>query len=617
MSLDWVRASMVRVRTLPAFGLLLLVAASCTSSRHAVESDPEYPPLFEQEVYPFAVLDEQGTVMEHPFYGGFNLPRPQFADIDGDNDPDLFIQEVTGHIKHFENTGSPQAPRFVWRSDFYRGLDVGEWYRFVDLDSDGDLDLLGETQYSHIRLFRNEGTPTVPDFTTVVDSLRDSEGKPIFADRQNIPSLTDLDCDGLLELFIGRIDGTVLRYESVGDDEQGLPRFELVTRRFEDIEIVNQFVSLHGANALTFHDVDGDGDQDLFWGDFFEPGVLLIPNTGTCAAPNLRNEPIPFPTLEPVETSGYNATIFTDLDGDGDMDFFLGVLGGAFNPIKTAAENFYYYEDTGNGLELRSHAFITGIDIGSETYPTFADLDGDGDQDLLLSNKITTTDFDTGQVHYYENLTESGEIKFQHRGPMGFDGHYHFAPALGDLDADGDLDMLLGTWNKGMMFMRNEGTAEAADFVRVEGMTVTLTRGSNPSPTLVDIDGDGDLDLFVGESSGDLNFFRNTGTSAEPKFELVSDKYEGIDAGRRSVPRFADLDGDGDQDLLLGREYGGVAVYLNVGSAIEPLFEESGTLAAPVPVYAVPALVDIDADGDLDLFSGSLGGGLLFYRNTQ
>ncbi len=608
---------MVRKRTLLHLGIVVFMAAGCTSSRQGLKTQPVYPPVFEQEIYPFAVLNEEGAPLEHPFYGGFNLPRPQFVDIDGDGDPDLFVQEVTGHIKYFENTGSPQAPKFVWRSDHYGGLDVGEWYRFFDLDSDGDFDLLGETRYSYIRLFRNEGTPTVPAFRTAIDSLRDAQGIPLFADRQNIPSLTDLDCDDLLDLFIGRVDGTVLRYESVGTDDQGLPQFELVTRRFEDIEIVNQFVSLHGANALTFHDVEGDGDPDLFWGDFFEPGVLLIPNTGTCAAPNLRNQPIPFPLLDPVETSGYNAPLFTDLDGDGDQDFFLGVLGGAFNPIRTAADNFYHYEYTDNGLDLRSQAFITGIDVGAETYPAFADLDGDGDQDLLLANKITTFDFDTGQVHYFENLSEEGEVTFQHRGPMEFEGHFHFAPALGDLDADGDLDMLLGTWNKGMMLMSNEGTPENPDFVQVDGMTVTLTRGSNSAPALVDIDGDADLDLFAGESSGDLNFYRNTGTPTEPKFELVSDKFGGIDAGRRSVPRFADLDGDGDQDLLLGREYDGVAIYLNVGSPREPSFEESGTLAIPAPIYAAPALVDIDMDGDLDLFSGGLGGGLLFFRNTQ
>lgn len=598
------------------FLLLGAVGLGCSASRATLETMPVYPPEFQQDVYPFTVLKSDGSSLAHPFFGGFNLPRPQFADMDADGDLDLFVQEVTGYIKYFENIGTPLEHGFVWRSDQYEGLDVGEWFRIVDLDQDGDLDILGETPYSYMRLYRNNGTPEVAAFTTTLDSLRGADGMPLFADRQNIPTLTDLDCDGHLDLFIGRVDGTVHRYESVGADDNGLPQFGLVTRRFEDIEIVNQFMSLHGANALVFHDVDEDGDQDLFWGDFFEPGVLLIPNTGSCELPNLRNEPIPFPISDPVETSGYNAPIFADLNADGSGDFLFGVLGGAFNPHRSSVENFYFYSTTQEDFELRSTAFLQGIDVGSDSYPVFADLDADGDQDLIVANKISETDFDTGQVYYFENLSESGTLQYQERGLLPLSGHFHFAPAFGDLDSDGDLDMLTGTWNKGMLYWRNEGSAQEASFVQIENMTVQLTRGSNSTPVLVDIDADGDMDLFAGESSGDLNFFRNTGSPTAPVFELVSDKFGGIDVGRRSVPRFADLDLDGDMDLLVGREFDGVAVYLNAGSAQEPKFEKSGTLDVRVPVYAVPALVDIDQDGDLDLFTGNISGGLLFFRNV-
>ncbi len=574
----------------------------------------QFPPVYSHQIYPFEVRDVEGTPLDHPFLGGFNVPRPQLVDIDGDGDLDLFLQELTGKLKHFENTGSAAQPAFVWRSNNYLDIDVGEWYRFVDLDGDGDQDLLGEQPYSYIRLFRNEGTPTAPAFTTVIDSLRDVDGEPLFADRQNIPSLVDLDCDGLLDFFIGRVDGTVRRYESVGDDEHGIPRLKLINKRFEDIEIVAQFGTLHGANALTFHDVDKDGDPDLFWGDFFEPGVLLIRNTGTCESPNLRNEPVPFPLDNPVLTSGYNTALFADIDGDHDDDFFVGVLGGAFQPNRSAVGNFYFLESTEDGFQLQTQQFISQIDIGADTAPTFADLDGDGDPDLLLSNKIDQEDFSTGHIHHYENQSASDGVVFQLVGTLPMSGYHSFTPTLADLDSDGDLDMMAGTWNQGILYYRNDGDAYAHDFVAVEEMTIKLTRGSFSKPSLVDIDADGDYDLFIGEAKGELNFYRNTGTAEQPRFELVSDNFDNIDVGRLSAPSFTDLDGDGDQDMVLGCEAGEALVFMNIGTPESPVFEASGTLNAELPYYSALAFIDINGDGAVDLFSGGMGGGLQYYQ---
>lgn len=568
-------------------------------------------------MYPFEVRNSEGTPLDHPFLGGLNLPRPQFADIDGDGDLDLFVQEVTGALKYFENVGTPTEARFVWRTNRYKDLNVGEWYRLHDVDQDGDLDILGELPFSYVRLFRNVGTPTTPTFELVSDSLRDASGKSLFADRQNIPTLTDIDCNGRLDLFIGRIDGTLLRYESVGLDEQDLPRFKLITNRFEDIEIVAQFASLHGANTLTFHDVDNDGDEDLFWGDFFEPGLLLIPNTGSCKAPDFRNEPLSFPPSDPLVTSGYNAPGFADIDGDSDADLFVGVLGGAFNPNHTAAENFYFLEADGQQFTLRSKQFLTSIDVGAETIPAFADLDGDGDQDLLLSNKIAHDDFGTGRIFHYENQGASDAPSFQLLGALDLAGAYQYAPALADMDADGDLDMFVGTWNQGVFYYRNTGDATAPVFTLDPEIHIKLTRGSNCTPALVDIDGDGDLDLFIGESSGDLNFYRNTGNSTDFAFELVSDNYGDIDVGRRSAPTFTDLDGDGDQDLVVGREADGAAIYRNMGTPELPEFAPVDGFPFPLPINTIIVFVDIDGDGDKDLFSGGLGGGLVYYENVQ
>ncbi len=291
-------------------GRLLLLATSvvaCAGRGSTPSSSPSasiYPPHYSRVVYGIEVRDTAGVLFPHPFLGGFNVPRAQLIDIDSDGDLDLFLQEASDRLKFFENVGTPQAAHFLWRTDAYDNLQVGEWYRFVDLDGDGDYDLLSEEPFSHIRYYRNDGSATQSRFTLAVDTLKDVDGVPIFSDRQNIPNVTDIDCDELPDLFIGRLVGTVTRYESVGVDDNGVPRFRHVEDDFEDIEIIAQFGSRHGANTMAFSDIDGDGDQDFFWGDFFEPGLLFIENTGSCSRPILRNEPAAFPLSAPLSTSG-------------------------------------------------------------------------------------------------------------------------------------------------------------------------------------------------------------------------------------------------------------------------------------------------------------------------
>jgi hypothetical protein len=576
-------------------------------------------PSFERDVYAFDVIDGAGRRYDHPFLGGLNAPRPQFVDIDADGDDDLFVQNITGAVSFFEQVGTIERPELRWRTDRFMDLDIGEWNRFVDIDADGDFDLLAERSFSYMQLYHNAGTPKQPVFTANADTVRNAAGAPIFADRQNIPNFTDIDCDGVLDLFIGRVEGVVMHFESVSDRRAPLPRFGLITERFENIEIIGQLAgSLHGANTLAFHDYDGDNDQDLFWGDFFEPGLLLIENTGTCASPYLRTDPQPFPIGDPIATSGYNAPAFTDYDGDGDKDLVVGVLGGAYNPNKTASENLYFLERSeGGAYRVRDRRFVASVDIGFESIPSFVDIDGDGDQDLVLSNKIDPSTSETARVYVFTNSGSASEPAFQLTDTLAVGDVYHPAPAFADLDADGDLDLLLGTWFKGMPIYWNRGTTREPDFVLDELHTVTLTRGSNSTPALADMDADGDLDLFAGEASGTMNYYRNDGTPQAPAFTLVTDTFGGIDAGRRSVPALLDYDGDGDVDLLIGREKGELLLYRNTGTPAGMQFGEPEWLPMPMPALAAPAFVDIDADGDRDLFVGGDSGGLVFFWNRQ
>ena len=568
---------------------------------------------YHRVVNPFEVTDENGNAYAHPFLGGFDVPRPQFVDIDADGDFDLFVQERSNELMFFENVGSAKEGNYVWRTDKYQNLDIHEWNRFVDIDRDGDLDLIAEQPFSYIRFYRNEGTKQNAQFKLSTDSLRDDRNQPIFADRQNIPNVTDLDCDGQLDLFLGRVEGTLTRYEQSSTSQT---HFAFVTDRFEGIEIVAQIGSLHGANTMYWADYDKDGDQDLFWGDFFEPGVLIIPNVGSdCNSPNLRIEPQPVMVNNAkLITSGYNVPAVVDIDADGDADMFVGVLGGAYNPNKTASDNFYFLERGGADWQLRTTRYLQTIDVGSESVPAFADLNGDGLTDMLVGNKLDPKHNERARLYYFKNTGTPDKPRFALADTLDAKTAFHYAPALGDIDNDGDADLLLGTWNDGVQLYRNEGTKQNPRFVQDTTRTIRFERGSNFTPALGDIDNDGDFDIIVGEASGELNFVRNVGTRSQPSFQVESENFQQIDAGRRSIPGMTDIDNDGDLDLAVTSEASGIQLYINDG---KQQFIHDPAFVLPTPPLAAPAFIDLDGDGTPELITGSLSGGLTYWKKNK
>jgi hypothetical protein len=578
--------------------VLLLGLTACGHHAPRTTHLPSAAVGFDRQVSPFPVLDSTGHTYALPFLGGFDHPRPQLIDIDGDGKLDLFLQENSGQLELF------QRDTDGWRltAERFQGIDIGEWYRFVDVDGDGLYDLFAESPLSDIRYYRNTGTKAEPHFVVAADTLKDVLGAAIYADRQNIAQFADIDCNGKLDMMLGRVDGTITRYEMEGLDQARVPRFRLITEKFEDIQIIGQRQpSLHGANTMAVFDIEGDGDPDILWGDFFEPGLLWLRNQGSCAHPDFHGDRIAFPPNQAIETSGYNAPTFGDLNGDGRADLVMGVLGGAFNPVKTSTANLYEIDQTSPGSwQVVTTHMLDQVDLGSESIPVFGDIDGDGDLDLVVGTKIEPSNPRTGGLYWFENVGSRTAPSFQLRGHLSVLPAFHEAPALGDLDGDGLPDLVIGQFQDAVAWYRNSGVRGAGRFVLVDSSLVRLPRGSNGVPELYDVDRDGDLDLFIGDASGRIAFFKNDGTTRATHFTLVSDDYLGRRGGRRVVPRFVDLNGDGVAEVVLGTEQGG----------------RDSTLGVVLPAYAAPAFADLWGRGAQDLFVGNAGGGVVYYRTS-
>ena len=142
-------------------------------------------------------------------------------------------------------------------------------------------------------------------------------------------------------------------------------------------------------------------------------------------------------------------------------------------------------------------------------------------------------------------------------------------------------------------------------------------------PALTDLDGDGDPDLVIGNNTGLLYYFENTGTSAKPVFTEsagADNPLDGISVGSYSAPAFSDLDGDGDHDLIVANRNGNVSYFENTGTPTAPAYTQRTDVANPfhsitMGTLSTLTLADLDGDGDLDLAAGTNDGDVAYHEN--
>ncbi|MBL4649840.1 MAG: VCBS repeat-containing protein, partial [Aureispira sp.] len=150
-----------------------------------------------------------------------------------------------------------------------------------------------------------------------------------------------------------------------------------------------------------------------------------------------------------------------------------------------------------------------------------------------------------------------------------------------------------------------------------------VDNGAFVTCTLVDIDGDGDFDLFQGDYDGSTHFIENISTNSSPTFTTATTNPFGIpDIGDLNDHAFVDIDSDGDMDLFMsnGDNLPDIYFFENIGTAYIPSFSSTPTLnpfgLVKTNFNRHPVFVDIDNDGDMDLFFGELYGNIHYYENT-
>ncbi len=254
-----------------------------------------------------------------------------------------------------------------------------------------------------------------------------------------------------------------------------------------------------------------------------------------------------------------------------------------------------------------------------------ADLDGDGDLDLVGGNN-------TGLLYYFENIGTPANPDFTERtgvnNPLeGISVQSYSAPTFTDLDGDGDLDIIVGDGNDAIAYFENTGAATSGHFIQRSDAAnpfSNITMGSWSTLAFADLDGDGDSDLAVGTNDGDVPYYENTGTKTNPEFALrtgTSSPLNNINEGSYNSPVFVDVDNDDDFDLIVGNRGGGVLYFENTGTTTEPDFTQRRDFDNPFQGINAGFFLgiefgDLNGDGNLDFIVGNQDGVIAYYKNT-
>ena len=514
---------------------------------------------------------------------------PALGDVTGDGALDLFVGAGNGQLLVYHNEGTPGVA--AWPSSPTTTLSAGGSAAptLDDLDGDGDLDLLVGNDSGQVSHFENTGTTSSPQWTRRGDNYAGvSEPDSVQ------PCAIDLDGDGDRDLLVG-LCGQLVWYRRSGSAQN--PTWSRVGS--------DPVGSGGGSCAISpaAGDWDGDSDRDLIlgehWGDLRQFRNENAPNWADAG------------TMErPIDIGGDSAPALTDWDGDGDLDLMLGNAWGQvhqFTNMGDADEPDWRHDDAPYSVPWTNHP---------HAFPAFADIDGDNDVDLFIGEGGWNGPGSGGNIHHYRNegTPSAPNWQFVTDSFLGLDVGGWSTPAFCDINNDGDLDLFVGDEDGTLTFVENQGTVTAPAWATPIQPYYDLDLGEQSAPSFFDMDQDGDLDMLVGTAQGSLAFVRNTGNEHSPDWELVATGHPGIQVGNFAVPATGDLNGDGQPELLVGDGDGGINLYEYDGPGLAPAsltefspgdhFALTGKLRIYSPaIDASTPLASISASGNLTMRS--------------
>ena len=435
----------------------------------------------------------------------------------------------------------------------------------------------------------------------------------------------DFDNDNDLDLFILDEDGCIKVYEN--QDNNQSYNFLLVDSCFENINNISWFY---------FADYDNDFDFDLITQDPNNLDMLLYYEN--ILGDYIQNENIKNELGENIIIQSVMTPTFADIDNDGDLDFFVGNVVGTIS----------FYENIGLEEGIPKYNFITNYweeiyIVGSSQLRhgasaiSFIDLDNDNDLDLAWGDYYQQSlyiIYNIGDANNPEMDNVNVVAQYPSEDPIVSAGLN--MPTFADIDQDGDDDLfvtvLSGAYGYQLInnfyYYENNSNNDISEFEFVtSNFLQTFDKLSDVNPEFFDYDSDNDMDLIIGTDFDPSNFpwvgklllFENIGydENSEPIWSLVDDEFLGDEMGNNLSPSSVDIDYDGDLDLFIGNFNGTLQFFENIGSPYNPQYEFIEYVSnIDLSGYSTPEFIDIDNDNDYDLIIGNMNGTIYLYLNV-